>query len=231
MAVLNPNLAHLEAAAAALEPLLGELVFVGGTLAGLLVDDPGAGQARPTEDVDVVANIMGNPGYQWAQSKMKELGFQPDARDGAPVCRWVQGAAVVDLVGTGETPLGATNRWYQWGFECRIPYALPSGRTIFILPALLFLLTKWEAFKSRGKGDFDGSSDIEDILHVLSGCMGLRAGFDGIPEEVMASAAEMAQSLLGSERFLYACLESLPEGKATVRSILEGLRGTPSSSR
>lgn len=223
MAVLNPNLAHLEAAAAALEPILGELVFVGGTLAGLLADDPGIAPARPTEDVDVVANIMGMPGYQWAQSKMKALGFQPDTREGAPVCRWVKGIAVVDLVGTGETPLGATNRWYRWGFEGRTPYALPSGRVIFILPPVLFLLTKWEAFTSRGKGDYEGSRDIEDILHVLSGCMGLRAGFDGTPKEVMVGASEMARSLLGSERFLYACLESLPEGKATARSVLERL--------
>ncbi|MBS1766623.1 MAG: hypothetical protein JST05_04355 [Acidobacteria bacterium] len=224
MAVLNPNLAHLEAAAQALEPILDELVFVGGTLTGLLADDPGIAPARPTEDVDVEANILGMPGYQWAQAKMKTLGFQPDTREDAPMCRWVKGIAVVDLVGTGETPLGATNRWYRWGFEGRVPYNLPSGRRIFILPAVLFLLTKWEAFTSRGNGDYEGSRDIEDILHVLSGCTGLRAEFDGASEEVLAGASEMARSLLGSERFLYACLESLPDGKATVRSILERLR-------
>lgn len=228
MAILNPNLEHLEAAALALEPILGELVFVGGTLTGLLVDDPGAGGARPTDDVDVVAEIAGNPGYQWAQSKMKELGFQPDSREGAPMCRWVKGTAVVDLVGTGATPLGATNRWYESGFKLRVPYGLPSGRTIFILPPVVFLLSKWEAFKSRGKGDFDGSRDIEDILHVLSGCRGLRAGFEGIPAEVLAGAAEMAQALMGSEKFLYSCLESLAEGKEVARSILEQLAGAVS---
>jgi hypothetical protein len=227
VAVLNPNLDHLEAAAAALEPILGELVFVGGTLTGLLVDDPGAGPARPTEDVDVVAKILGTPGYQWAQAKMKALGFRPDTRDGAPVCRWVCGASVVDLVGTGETPLGATNPWYRWGFDLRVPYDLPSGRTIFILPALLFLLSKWEAFQSRGKGDFGGSRDIEDMLHVLSGCRSLRSGFEGTPAEVLTGAAEMAQALLRSETFLDACLESLPDGKEVTRAILEKLSGEP----
>lgn len=230
MAVVNPNLAHLESAAEALEPILGELVFVGGTLTGLLVDDPGAGKARPTDDVDVVARIVGAPGYLWAQNKMKELGFQPDSREDAPVCRWVKGSAVVDLVGTEASMLGPTNRWYERGFELRVPYSLPSGRTIHILPALLFLLSKWEAFKSRGKGDYDGSRDIEDILHVLSGCRALRGVIEGFPAEVMDGAAEMASSLLSSEKFLYSSLESLSEGKELVRSILEKLGGGSFSS-
>ncbi len=50
MAFLNPNLANLEQTAKALEPLLPELAFVGGTLTGLLMDDPGAGPIRVTKE-------------------------------------------------------------------------------------------------------------------------------------------------------------------------------------
>ena len=70
MVFMNPNQDTLEASARALAPLLKDLVFVGGTIAGLLIDDPGASQARPTRDVDVVARIAGSKGYAWARKAM-----------------------------------------------------------------------------------------------------------------------------------------------------------------
>lgn len=89
MGLINPNLSTLEATARALEPLLGDIVFVGGTIAGLLINDPGASNARATRDVDVIAQIAGTNGYQWATKAMGGIGFQPDTREGAPICRWV----------------------------------------------------------------------------------------------------------------------------------------------
>lgn len=44
-------------AAEALRPLLDELVFVGGTVAELLVTDRTAPRVRPTDDVDAVAEV------------------------------------------------------------------------------------------------------------------------------------------------------------------------------
>ena len=46
----NPNFAHLLNAARKLQPLLDELVFVGGCVTGLLVTDPAAAPVRPTRD-------------------------------------------------------------------------------------------------------------------------------------------------------------------------------------
>lgn len=36
-----------------------------------------------------------------------------------------------------------------------------------------FLATKIEAFKTRGKNDFLGSHDFEDIITVIAGCMNI----------------------------------------------------------
>ena len=47
----NPNLAQLVVIAAKLEPLLGQIVFVGGCVTGLLLTDPAAAPVRPTLDV------------------------------------------------------------------------------------------------------------------------------------------------------------------------------------
>src|ERR1035438_4045498 len=49
--VNEPNLEQLIAAARLLRPLLGELVFVGGTVTGLLITDEAASDPRPTLDL------------------------------------------------------------------------------------------------------------------------------------------------------------------------------------
>lgn len=51
----------LAALAQLLEPLLGELVFVGGAVTCILVTDEGAGEPRPTLDVDAIAEITSTP--------------------------------------------------------------------------------------------------------------------------------------------------------------------------
>jgi len=232
MALVNPNLEHLERAARALEPILEELVFVGGTLAGLLVDDPGAGMVRPTLDVDVVAEIQGEKGYTWARNTMTRLGFRPDIREGAPLCRWVLGEAVVDLMGSGDTPFGPTNRWYAEGFRSRNPFELPaSGLRIHILTGPLFLLTKWEAYGHRGEGSMVGSRDIEDILIILDGRLGLEAEVESATPPARAGLAAMARGLLGSAAFRDYCLESLGERKGHALARLAAMAGleAPSS--
>jgi len=51
----DSNLLLLEEAAARLNALLDEVVFVGGATMSLLITDPGAAPARATIDVDVIA--------------------------------------------------------------------------------------------------------------------------------------------------------------------------------
>lgn len=225
MGLLNPNGETLAASARALEPLLKDLVFVGGTIAGLLIDDPGASPARATRDVDVVARIAGTKGYLWATKAMGKLGFHPDTREGAPICRWIKDGLLVDLMGTDDTPFGTTNPWYEEGFRTRKEVVLgETGLRIFILSGPVFLLSKWVAYQGRGQGSMMASHDVEDILNVLDGRLGME-------QEVLESApgtrkglARMAQEMLSSQQFCDYCLESLGERKAMAEERLKSFR-------
>jgi hypothetical protein len=57
------NLELLADAARLLEPLLGELVFVGGSTTAILITDKAAAEVRPTYDVDAIAEITSCAAY------------------------------------------------------------------------------------------------------------------------------------------------------------------------
>lgn len=52
-----------DAAVALGDELAARVVFVGGTLPGILIDDPGAMPPRVTRDVDVVVEVPSVPAY------------------------------------------------------------------------------------------------------------------------------------------------------------------------
>ena len=76
----DPNLQLLEAAARALEPMLGEVVFVGGCVTGLLITDPAAAGIRPTMDVDVISRLAGRSASTGASSVWRVRFAHADAR-------------------------------------------------------------------------------------------------------------------------------------------------------
>lgn len=82
----NPNLALLEDAVRLLQPLLDELVFVGGCATGLLITDPAAGGLRPTKDVDVITEVASYAEYATLSERLRTLGLHPDTREDAPTC-------------------------------------------------------------------------------------------------------------------------------------------------
>lgn len=51
----------LEEAAARLEPVLEEVVFVGAATLVLWITDPAAPEVRPTRDVDVIVEVFARP--------------------------------------------------------------------------------------------------------------------------------------------------------------------------
>ena len=78
----EPNLKRLIAAARLLRPLLGELVFVGGTVTGLLITDEAASDPRPTLDVDAIAEISSHAQYAAFGDRLRALGFREDTSEG-----------------------------------------------------------------------------------------------------------------------------------------------------
>lgn len=110
----SPNRERLVRTAHRLRPLLGGLVFVGGQVAELLVTDPAAVRIRPTDDVDVVVPVTTRAAYHGLQVQLMALGFTPDRRDGAPVCRMrTTDDLILDVMPLDEAILGFSNRWYS----------------------------------------------------------------------------------------------------------------------
>ena len=64
----NPNLELLLRMARAMGPLCEQVVFVGGCATGLLVDDAGLMDVRPTEYVDAIVELASLGAYPVWQS-------------------------------------------------------------------------------------------------------------------------------------------------------------------
>lgn len=163
----NPNLDLLITVVKKLEPILDEIVFVGGCATGLLVTDPGAAAVRRTFDMDVIAEIISYPGLVAFSERLEKLGFTRDTSEGAPNCRWICEGSKLDVMPLEENLLGFSNRWYREAMETAVRFDLPSGQRIRVITAPYFVATKLEAFHGRGKGDFLSSHDLVDVITVL----------------------------------------------------------------
>lgn len=153
-----------------LKDLNEHVVFVGGAVCGLYATDSAAQDARPTNDVDCVVEVMSYHEHAVFEEKLRQHHFTNDIRPSAPICRWVYKDVVVDIMPDDEDILGFSNRWYRPGFKNKEPYQLPSGKTIYILPVTYYIATKLDAVLSRGGSDLRVSHDFEDIIYVLNYC-------------------------------------------------------------
>lgn len=184
----DPNVRSVELVVAALGDLRNQLVLVGGCAASLLIDAPTVTPPRITYDVDLIAEVAVLGDYHALERKFLERGFARNAEPDAPICRWTLGAIKVDLMPTGETVLGFTNRWYAEAVASAARLRLPSGAEVRLISAPAFLATKFEAFVCRGQSDFIASHDFEDIVNVVEGRL-------SIVEEIDASAMALRNYL------------------------------------
>jgi len=165
----DPNLALLTGMAHAMGPLCEQVVFVGGCATGLLIDNPGLMDVRPTEDVDAIVEVASLAGYHQLADQLAQRGFKQTMADNTPPFRWFWNRLQLDLVPLDEKVLGFANRWYRAGFESAEQASLEDGLVLRHLSAPYFLATKFEAFKDRGRNDVFVSHDLEDILTVVEG--------------------------------------------------------------
>lgn len=167
-APFNPNADLLLAAVEKLAPLLDRIVFVGGCATGLLITDPAAAPVRPTIDVDAIVQIASYAEFTQLENQLRQLGWRESRAEDAPVCRWMQGNLIVDIMPTNPAILGFSNRWYGPAFEHAMSVHL-NGYEFRLISAPYFLATKLEAFHGRGKNDHRLSPDLEDIVMIVDG--------------------------------------------------------------
>lgn len=191
------NLPLLEDAAAKLKHLLPEVVFVGGSTLDLLVTDQGSAPIRSTYDVDVIV-AADYANYTVFCDRLRDVGFDNDTRPGAPLCRFLHGGLMLDVMSTQKGALGFSNCWYEGAIQTATPVALPSGEVIRLIAAPFFLGTKMEAFYDRGENDYYMSHDLEDFIAVVDGREQLLEELAGAPADLRKYLAEATGKLLGA---------------------------------
>ncbi len=73
---------------------------------------------------------------------------------------------ILDVMPTLEGILGFTNRWYKDAMRNPMPFTLPNGVKINVIHPVLYIMTKTEAFKSRGNGNYFSSHDFKAALQA-----------------------------------------------------------------
>ena len=149
-----------------MQELASKILFVGGATVSLYTDRP-FGEIRPTDDVDVLIELIDYTGYAGVEDALRRKGFVNDVDSGI-ICRFKVQGITVDIMPTNQEVLGFTNRWYSEGFKNSMRVELDQDCVIQIFQPVYFIASKLEAFKGRGNGDGRMSSDFEDIVFILN---------------------------------------------------------------
>ncbi|MBX9879928.1 MAG: hypothetical protein K2Y22_15835 [Candidatus Obscuribacterales bacterium] len=166
--------------------LSDEFVFLGGSAVPMLITDEAAPDVRPTKDVDVVVQAVTRFQYHKIEERLAQVGFHLDMLDPV-ICRYKQGGLILDVMPTDEKVLSFGNRWYAMAAQAPIIYPLIPERKIKVINAPLFLCTKFDAYKTRGRQD---EKDLEDIINVVDGRRQLFEELKAAPPEVRKFAAQ-----------------------------------------
>jgi predicted nucleotidyltransferase len=161
----HTNIVRIKSVAKCLGDLNDKVVFVGGATLSLYSSRK-TFEVRPTDDVDVIIEILNYAQRTELEDKLRSLGFINDAASGV-ICRWQIEKITVDIMPTDDPSVGFRNKWYPEGYKNAISYAIDDRCTVRILDSPYFLATKLEAFKDRGRNDGRTSHDFEDIVYIL----------------------------------------------------------------
>ena len=125
-----------------------------------------------------------------------------------------------------EKILGFSNRWYKAAMDSSEEHELEVGLRIRVITGVFFTATKLEAFKSRGKGDYFSSPDLEDVIAVVDGRAELLEEIQSAPEDVRSYIASGIRRLLDTSAFRDALPGYLLPDKASqarISTLLERL--------
>jgi len=220
----DPNYEYLLLIADALGDLRNDVIFVGGSTAGLLLTDPAAASIRATKDVDAIVEAATLQQYYELENRLPAAGFVRDVNSDV-ICRWKHRASGVlfDLMPIDPAILGFSNRWYPEAARTAIRVSLRARIEIRMIAAPAFIATKLQAFLDRGAGDFLSSHDLEDVLNVVD-------GRPSLVDEVLTASHDLRQfvretlSVLLSEPRFGDYLPGLLADHSRANIVLERLR-------
>ncbi len=152
--------------ALALGELNGKVIYVGGAVVSLYIDDPAAEDVRPTKDIDITLEIANFSELEALREQLIKRGFHQSHEDEV-ICRFRFEDIKVDVMSTIPVGWVPANPWFKYGFKQPKQVDL-DGVKIKILPFPVFLATKFSAFYDRGGSDPRASHDFEDIVYLLN---------------------------------------------------------------
>ena len=190
----NLNILRIKIVYDALEELADEFIFVGGATVSLYADRLTT-EIRPTDDIDIVVELLDHKGYAAIEEKLRSKGFANDTSSRV-ICRYIVKGITVDVMPTSEEILGFANRWYRDAAAHSIQKEIDSGHMIRLFSAPYFLATKLEAFKNRGKRDGRTSTDFEDIVYLLNNRKAIWQELKETPENLRTYLRKELSSLL-----------------------------------
>ncbi len=198
----DPNYEYLLLIADAPGDLRDNVVFVGGSTAGLLLTDSAVEGIRATKDVDAIVEAATLRQYYELEARLPALGFVRDAESDV-ICRWRHAATGVlfDLMPIDPGILGFSNRWYPEAARTAIRERLSDRVEIRRIAAPAFIATKPEAFVSRGRGDFLSSHDLEDVLTLVDGRPSVVDELRKASHELRQFVRETVGALISEPRF------------------------------
>ena len=194
----------------------------------LLLDHPELSPARPTDDVDVILEVVTAQRYSEVEAKLRRLGFDHDMRKGAPRCRWVLETLTVDIMPTDGAFLGLNTAWFKEALATATVQEFDHTH-LKLISAVAFLATKLVAFSDRGDQDYYGSHDLEDLVAVIDGREQIVTEVDRAPASLRGYVIKSVQRLNDSPAFNEALAGHLPADRASqqrlpsVRGKLQGI--------
>jgi predicted nucleotidyltransferase len=159
------NLGVIRKIAHALQDLNERVVYVGGAIVSLYVNDPAADDVRPTKDIDISLKIASIGELEEIRELLIKRGFKQSPEDNV-ICRFRYEDIKVDVMSTQAVGWAPANPWFGPGFK-QLQKLKIEDITIHILPLAYFLATKFTAFHDRGEKDPRTSHDLEDITYIL----------------------------------------------------------------
>lgn len=211
MGVLEQQQDMIALVAIALDDLIDDVVFVGGCVTGLLVNDAFTlEQVRFTEDVDLIVNVITQSGWRQMQKKLRHRGFKEDMSADV-ICRMNLANLIVDVMPIEEHILGFSNQWYKAAMAHPLNYEIKPDLTVNIISSVYFIATKIDAYLNRGQGDVLASHDVEDLLTVFDGRSSIVNEIKQAQTIVRQYIIDQMSLLLDNEHFEYA-VQSVARG-------------------
>lgn len=185
-----------------------QVIYVGGAVVSLYVNDPAAADVRPTKDLDISLSIATQSELENIRQELTLKGFIQSAEDDV-VCRFRYQDIKVDVMNTREIGWAPANPWFEPGFMSKEQRNIDT-ENIWILPMPYFLASKFTAFNNRGSTDPRTSHDLEDIVYILDNRIDISDQLKLTPLDVKPFLREQFGSILKDRLKSEAVMSHIP---------------------